>query len=113
MCQNIEQARYLAELIRAEPELELLAPVAMNVVCFRYVPTDPAIHGMDLDALNTEVLLRLQESGVAVPSSTSIDCRFAIRVAITNHRSRREDFALLVSEVLAHGRDVAGGADPG
>jgi aromatic-L-amino-acid/L-tryptophan decarboxylase len=109
--QNIEQARYLAELIHGQPELELLAPVAMNVVCFRYVPAGPAGDGVDLDALNTEVLLRVQESGVAVPSSTVIGGRFAIRVAITNHRSRREDFTLLVSEVLAHGRAVAG--DPG
>jgi len=106
--QNIEQARYLAELIHAEPELELLAPVAMNVVCFRYVPADGGRNDPDLDALNTEVLLRLQESGVAVPSSTLIGGRFAIRVAITNHRSRREDFALLVSEVLAHGRAIDG-----
>ena len=105
--QNIEQARYLAQLVRAEPELELLAPVAMNVVCFRYVPLGVGDTRPDLDALNTEVLLRLQESGVAVPSSTFIGGRFAIRVAITNHRSRREDFGLLVSEVLAHGRAVA------
>lgn len=105
--QNVEQARYLAELIRAEPELELLAPVAMNVVCFRYVPPGSDDTGKDLDALNIEVLLRVQESGVAVPSSTLIGGRFAIRVAITNHRSRREDFALLVNEVLAHGRAVA------
>ena len=111
--QNIEQARHLAELVRAEPELELLAPVAMNVVCFRYVPPGSAGTGSDLDTLNTEVLLRLQESGVAVPSSTLIGGRFAIRVAITNHRSRREDFAILVNEVLACGRAVAGSADPG
>ena len=79
----------------------------MNVVCFRYVPTGPERTRSDLDALNTEVLLRLQESGVAVPSSTLIGGRFAIRVAITNHRSRRDDFALLVNEVLARGRAVA------
>ena len=105
--QNIEQAHHLADLIGSEPELELLAPVAMNVVCFRYVPPDSRVVGGDLDALNTEVLLRLQESGVAVPSSTLLQGRFAIRVAITNHRSRRGDFDLLVSEVLAHGRAVA------
>jgi len=72
-----------------------------------------AADGIDLDALNTEILLRVQESGVAVPSSTLIGGRFAIRVAITNHRSRRDDFALLVNEVLARGRAVAGSADPG
>lgn len=110
--QIIEQARHLAELIRAERKLELLAPEAMNVVCFRYVTPGSHGTGKDLDALNTEVLLRVQESGVAVPSSTSIRARFAIRAAITNHRSRREDFALLVNEVLADGRAVAGAGDP-
>jgi glutamate/tyrosine decarboxylase-like PLP-dependent enzyme len=69
--------------------------------------------GGGLDALNEEVLLRIQESGVAIPSSTRIRGQFAIRVAITNHRSRREDFAMLVDEVLAHGRAVAGSAVAG
>lgn len=34
--QNVRQARHLGELVEAHPELELLAPVALNVVCFRY-----------------------------------------------------------------------------
>jgi aromatic-L-amino-acid decarboxylase len=63
---------------------------------------------MTEETLNTEILLRVQESGVAAPSSTLMDGRFAIRVAITNHRSRREDFALLVTEVLSIGRALAG-----
>src|SRR5690606_16913702 len=35
--QNVRQARYLEERIRSEPRLELLAPVPLNIVCFRYV----------------------------------------------------------------------------
>jgi hypothetical protein len=46
------------------------------------------------------VLLRLQESGVAIPSQTTLNGRFALRVAVTNHRSRREDFDLLVQSVV-------------
>ena len=56
-----------------------------------------------LNALNTEILLRIQESGVAIPSQTMLDGKFAIRVAITNHRSRREDFDLLVRTVVDTG----------
>jgi hypothetical protein len=55
-------------------------------------------------------LLRVQESGVAVPSSTILDGKFAIRVAITNHRSRRADFDALLAAVLELGREIA--ADP-
>jgi aromatic-L-amino-acid/L-tryptophan decarboxylase len=95
--QNVEQARYLEKLVHDAPMLELLAPVALNIVCFRY-----RVEGWDdaaLNRLNEEILLRLQESGIAVPSSTTLNGRYAIRVSITNHRSRRDDFDLLVGEV--------------
>jgi glutamate/tyrosine decarboxylase-like PLP-dependent enzyme len=101
--QNIEQARYLAELVRAAPDLELMAPVALNIVCFRWVR--PGLDDTALDALNQELLLRLHESGIAVPSNALLGGRFALRVAITNHRSRREDFDLLVREVRRMGAE--------
>jgi len=104
--QNVAQAAYLAELIEREPGMELLAPVTLNVVCFRARP-----HGVaeaELNALNKEILLRVQESGAAVASSTALDGKFAMRVAITNHRSRREDFEVLVVAVReTTGRVVA------
>jgi aromatic-L-amino-acid/L-tryptophan decarboxylase len=92
---NVQQARYLAECIDAHPDLERLAPVALNVVCFRYAPGD--------DAVNEEILLRLQETGVAVPSGTKVAGRYAIRCAITNHRTRREDLDALIEAVVAIG----------
>jgi aromatic-L-amino-acid/L-tryptophan decarboxylase len=104
--QNIEQARYLAGLVEADPELELLAPAPLNIVCFRYSAGGAA--GEGLNALNRELLIRLQESGVAVPSHTILNGRYAIRVAITNHRSRREDFDLLVTKVKEIGRSLSG-----
>lgn len=103
--QNVDQAGYLAELIAALPESELLAPVALNVVCFRLRPRGMA--EAELNALNKEVMLRVQESGVAVPSSTVLDGKFALRVAITNHRSRRADFEVLVEALREIGRKLA------
>jgi glutamate/tyrosine decarboxylase-like PLP-dependent enzyme len=100
--QNVEQARYLAALIEAEPELELLAPVPLNIVCFRYL--DKSLDETQLNELNEELLAELQESGVAVPSNTILDGRYALRVAITNHRSRREDFDLLIEKTLEFAR---------
>ncbi|WP_394827126.1 pyridoxal phosphate-dependent decarboxylase family protein [Pendulispora albinea] len=101
--QNVAQARYLAELVTASPELELLAPVSLNVVCLRYrFPGDDD----QRNTLNRELLHRLQESGAAVPSHTVLNGRFALRVSITNHRSRREDFDFLVHEVEKLGREL-------
>ncbi len=104
--QNIEQARYLAQLVREAPDLELLAPVPLNIVCFRYVA--PGRDEAALDALNQELLVQLHERGIAVPSNLTVAGRFALRVAITNHRSRREDFDLLVREVRRIGAGLAG-----
>ncbi|MGH7629229.1 MAG: pyridoxal phosphate-dependent decarboxylase family protein [Gemmatimonadales bacterium] len=102
--QNIEQARYLAGLVRAAPDLELMAPVALNVVCFRWAGA--GFGDQALDALNQELLLRLHESGLAVPSNALLGGRYALRAAITNHRSRREDFDLLVREVRRLGSEL-------
>lgn len=102
--QNVEQARHLERLVRESPDLELVAPVPLNIVCLRY--RGGLRDAAALDALNRELLILLQERGIAVPSTATVNGRFAIRVAITNHRSRREDFELLVREVRAIGREL-------
>jgi aromatic-L-amino-acid decarboxylase len=102
--QNIQQARYLSSLIDNEPDLERLAPTALNIVNFRFVAD--GIDDERLDVINAEILMRLQERGIAAPSSTMLRGRFSIRVAICNHRSRRSDFAALVSAVKAIGHEV-------
>jgi glutamate/tyrosine decarboxylase-like PLP-dependent enzyme len=101
--QNIAQARYLAALVEASPELALAAPVALNVVCFRYTGSGEADDDT-LDALNRRILVEMQESGLAAPSGTTIRGRYVLHVANTNHRSRREDFEFLVQEVVRLGR---------
>ena len=102
--QNVEQAKYLADLIISEPTLELLAPVPLNIVCFRFCGS---LHDEEeLTDLNREIVLRLQEAGTAAPSTTVIGNEFAIRVANVNHRSKREDFELLVREVVRLGQEL-------
>lgn len=103
--QNVEQARYLADLIESDPKLELVAPVPLNIVCFRF--RDGIDDEETLTRLNREILVRLQESGVASPSSTILRGRFAIRVANVNHRSRRDDFDYLVRDVIRLGEQIA------
>ena len=73
-------------------------------MCFRYVAD--GVDDETLDGWNREILLRIQESGLAVPSSTRRDGCFVIRVAITNHRSTVSDMDLLLDAVVKHGNAV-------
>lgn len=93
-------ARYLEARVLAEPRLELLAPVNLNIVCFRYRASD---------AVNREIVADIQESGIAAPSSTTLDGKFAIRAAIVNHRTVETDVDALVSAVLKFGAQRTGG----
>ncbi len=102
---NVEEARHLTRLVEADPSLELVAPTMLNIVCFRY--RSDSISGDRLNALNEELLLRLQERGLAMPSGTTISGKYVIRVAIVNHRTRFEDMDALVADVLGIGEELA------
>jgi glutamate/tyrosine decarboxylase-like PLP-dependent enzyme len=103
--QNIAQARMLASLVEDQPELELLAPAGLNIVCFRY--RAPGASEAAANALNEELLIRLHESGIAVPSYTTLRGHYWLRVAISNHRTRSADLQLLIEAVLKIGRELA------
>lgn len=104
---NLQQAQYLAELVQHEPLLELLADVPLNIVCYRFNPGNQSEEV--LNKINKEILMRLQEEGIAAPSYTLLHNRYAIRTAITNHRSRLEDFDVLVRETVRIGRMLSEG----
>jgi len=91
-----ELARYLEIKIATTRELELLAPVSLNIVCFRHRGSDP-------DRLNARIVADLHESGIAAPSTTTISGRLAIRAAIVNHRTEPRDIDALVKAVLHFG----------
>lgn len=90
-------AKYLEERVLAQPALELLAPVALNIVCLRY-----RVDG-DADAFNAALVADLQESGIAAPSVTTVRGKLAIRVAIVNHRTGQQDIDALLDALLKLG----------
>ena len=87
---SCEIARYLGYRIAASRQFELLAPVHLNIVCFRH-------RGDDADRLNAEIVADLHESGIAAPSTTMIDQKLAIRAAIFNHRTQPRDVDAMLS----------------
>jgi aromatic-L-amino-acid decarboxylase len=110
MSRTCELAQYLKGRVEDTPELELAAPVQLNIVCFRY-------RSGNSDLVNAWIVIELQKSGVAVPSTTVLEGRLAIRAAIVNHRTQRCDLDALIAAVLKLGsgkqensRQVAAGS---
>ena len=97
---SCDLARTLGEMIATTPELELLAPVQLNIVCFRYRCAEP-------DRVNPHIVADLQEAGVVAPSLTRVNGHAAIRAALFNHRTELGDIEALVEQTLAFGRRAA------
>ncbi|QYF96214.1 cytochrome D ubiquinol oxidase subunit I [Massilia sp. PAMC28688] len=95
-------AQQLAARVVGEAELELLSPVSLNIVCFRFLARE------HMDRLNTDIVVALQESGVAVPSTTRVNGHIAIRCAFVNHRTSEQDIDIVLRAVLETGRRLAG-----
>jgi len=88
----VEIARYLEDrIIRAGGSFELLAPVHLNVVCFRRRNLD--------DAGNQRILAQLAEEGTALLGPVLLGGRFGIRACITNYRTTREDIDLVLDRL--------------
>src|SRR5215207_7510167 len=104
IARNLEQAHYFASLVENDPTLERMAPVGLDIVCFRFNPGD--LDTEQLNTLNKEILMQLHEQGIAAPSYTTLQERYCLRIAIANHRSRHEDFDLLAREVVRIGHEL-------
>ena len=92
-----DHARRLADLVRSEPSLELLAEPELSICCFRY-----RREGLDdeaLDDLNQRLVRRLHAESPYVPSGTRVGGRFAIRPCFINPRTRESDVPALVAWV--------------
>jgi glutamate/tyrosine decarboxylase-like PLP-dependent enzyme len=98
-------ARYLERRIAETLELESLAPVELNIVCFGY-------RAADAQRINPRIVIELQESGVVAPSSTIVGGRMAIRAAIVNHRTAKAEIDALVEKTVALGRALEATAAP-
>ncbi len=109
---NIASAQHLLARIKSEPKLQSLAPVAFNINVFRYIPLNGDKDSKDeldmayLSAFTQEIVYRIQESGVSVPSTTLIHNQNCIRVNLTNHRTQNSDLDILVSKVLEIGQTL-------
>lgn len=100
---DLRAAAHLADAVRADPGLELLAH-GMSIVVFRCAEGAPGVDGgRDPDALDRAVLRDVQLGGRAFLSGTTLDGAFALRACVVNPGTTTAD----VDALLAAVRDAA------
>jgi len=104
---DLDHAKRLADLVRKQPSLELLAPVELSAVCFRarQVPGKSSA-AANLNRWNAAILQRVIQRGRVYISNASIHGNFALRACFVNHRTSDADVDAIVDEVLTAAKDV-------
>ena len=109
---DIALAREMYALAEREPELEALTQ-SLSITTFRYVPRELADRrhepevAAQLNALNTELLAKLQAEGRVYLSNAVIEDVFALRACIVNFRTGAEDVRAVVEAALEGGREIS------
>ena len=103
IARTCELARYLEQRIAAEPKLELLAPVQLNIVCFRY-------RSQEADKINAAIVAMCMNRVWRRRQQRSSTAHLAIRAAFVNHRTQTCDIDALIAKVLERG-DIRSGLE--
>ncbi|MDD5541783.1 MAG: pyridoxal-dependent decarboxylase [Acidobacteriia bacterium] len=116
---NLKMAQYLRNRITSCEDIELLAPVELAIVCFRFIPKEfreryaretPATQrALDdqLNGWNRELMTRMQRGGVAYVSNAVLNGKFALRACVLSYRTEEQDMDILVGEIQKLGRAIA------
>ncbi len=110
---NLDLARYAEDLIRSQPELTLMAPATLGIVCFRR--EWPDCDEAETERRGTALAEELEGRGTAFVSATRLAGRHAIRLCILNPTTSSEHvrrvieyFAAAAAPATAAARAAAG-----
>jgi len=100
-CNNM--ARLLGELVEKSDNLELLSPVSVSVVNFRYAPPGISLPGGALDALNKKISDAIKDSGEAHIPTTKVNGIVSLRACFLHYENCEDDVHHLISLVHQFG----------
>lgn len=98
--------------LQTEPDFELLAPVVLGTVAFRYRPRNSSIEGEELDRLNVEITHRLQQGGEVFITHTRLPVGTALRACFISYRTQEEDIAKIIRSVRSEGERLRVSYEP-
>lgn len=104
---GIDLANAAQEYVRESEVLEMLSPVSLSVVCYRFRPRGSAMDEAALETLNTAIQDSVVKSGFAMLSSTRLKDRYSLRLCILNHSAKWEDVLELLQRVERLGYELA------
>jgi glutamate/tyrosine decarboxylase-like PLP-dependent enzyme len=102
---HMELAKRAGAAVQSAPDLELLADVKLNIICFRYNPGDKSED--ELDQINADAGRMLIEDGRVYAGTTKYAGRTAFRPAIVNWRTTERDIDILIDVVREMGARAA------
>lgn len=94
---HCELAREFAGMLHFEGDWQIMAPVTLSLVCFRYAPAD--MPEEEIARVNAMVMERVNAGGKAYLSHTKVDGRYMLRLAIGNIRTGREHITTVWREL--------------
>ena len=103
---DIRLAKTLAAEVDRRPDFERLAESVLSIANFRFHPREAGLAEEQLDALNRRIVNRLVGDGSFFLAPTVLKGRTALRVSITNFRTREEDLFALLDEASRIGREL-------
>lgn len=107
---HLSLAQRVAAQVDAAPDLERLAEVPLNIVCFRFHP--PGVPEAELDDLNRRLGAMVLDDGRVYFGTTDYAGKVAFRPAIVNWRTREKDVDMIVDVVRELGAKLMLSAAP-
>ena len=105
---GIDYAKEAEKYVVRSPDLEMMGPSSLGIVCFRFRPTDADLSPEELETLNLGIQEEIVDSGLAMMSSTRLHEEFSLRLSILNYRSTWMDVQVTLEAVEAIGRRMTG-----
>ncbi|MFX1284640.1 MAG: pyridoxal phosphate-dependent decarboxylase family protein [Promethearchaeota archaeon] len=99
---HINLAKSLSQKIEQSPNFELLAPVPLNTICFRYNPPTIDVEE-ELNRLNEELMHRLNNTGKLYMTHTKLNGKYTLRLVTgqtyTQEKHVNQAWALIQKEI--------------
>jgi len=105
---GMDLASRAEQFVRESPDLELLNPVSLSIVCFRVNPADAELDEDALEEINRTVLAEVFWDDRALMSSTTLGKTFSLRLCILNHTTSWEDVQETLETIVRFGKEAQG-----
>ena len=104
--QGMDLAARAQDFVEASPDLEVVSPAQLGILCFRANPSE-TLDEPALERVNRKVLARVFWEEPALLASTLVRGVFTLRLCILNHTTTWDDVRETLEAIARFGREAA------